>query len=96
MKIAFNRRRIETVCIVISFLLLVLLTLLGILAVADSIFNWDILPPNIEKVMTLFMMAIAMVIGTSFLISLMVNFSLISLSLEKLADKFEKNSGDEE
>lgn len=95
MKISFNRRRIETVCIAISFLLVVLITFLGIVAMADSIFNWDILPPNIENIMSLFMIAIAMVIGASFLISLMINFSLISLSLERFADNFEKHVNNE-
>tara|TARA_A100000171_G_C2094788_1_gene126461 strand:- start:636 stop:926 length:291 start_codon:yes stop_codon:yes gene_type:complete len=87
MKINFNRRRIETICIFLSFILVILLVIFGILSVADELFNWDILSEKLENVAILLMSATGMVIGATFLISLMVNFSLISLSLEKIADK---------
>ena len=90
MNINFNRRKIESICILLSFTLVIIITILGILATADEIFNWDLLPPNIENVMVLLLTSIAMVIGASFVISLMINFSIISISLEKFADKFEK------
>ncbi|UZR94197.1 hypothetical protein [Chondrinema litorale] len=90
MNINFNRRKIESICILLSFTLVIIITILGILATADEIFNWDLLPPNIENVMVLLLTSIAMVIGASFIISLMINFSIISISLEKFADKFEK------
>jgi uncharacterized membrane protein YidH (DUF202 family) len=90
MKIDFNRRKIETICIFLSFLLVCLLALFGVLAVADGIFNWDILTKNMENVVTLIMIATGIIIGATFLISLMVNFSLISISIEKIAEKYEK------
>ena len=90
MKINFNRRKIETICIFLSFLFVCLLALFGVLAVADGIFNWDILTKNMENVITLIMVATGIIIGATFLISLMVNFSLISISIEKIAEKYEK------
>jgi|GEM_PF-1022098 len=90
MNMNFNRRKIETVCILLSFSLVVLLTFLGILATADEIFNWDILPENIEKIMILLFSSIRMVIGASFVLSLMINFSIISISLELFSENFKK------
>jgi uncharacterized membrane protein YidH (DUF202 family) len=87
MKINFNRRKIESICIFLSFVLVILLVIFGILSVADELFNWDILSEKLENVAILLMSATGMVIGATFLISLMVNFSLISLSLEKIAEK---------
>ena len=90
MNIKFNRRKIETICILLSFTLVIIITVLGILAFADEIFRWDILPINMERIMALLFASIAMVIGASFVISLMINFSLISISLEKFSENFEK------
>lgn len=91
MKINFNRRKIESICIFLSFILIILLVIFGILSVADELFNWDILSDKLENIAILLMSATGMVIGASFLISLMVNFSLISLSLEKIANKLNSN-----
>lgn len=96
MKISFNRRKIETICIFLSFILVILLVIFGILSVADQIFSWDILTENMENVAILFMSATGIIIGATFLISLMVNFSLISISLEKIAEKFFTNSKKDE
>ena len=90
MKINFNRRRIETICIFLSFVLVCLLALFGVLAIADGVFDWDILTKDLEKIAILIMGATGVIIGATFLISLMVNFSLISISIEKIADKYEK------
>lgn len=87
MKIEFNRRRIESICIFLSFILVVLLVIFGILAIADELFAWDILSKNLENIAILIMSATGIIIGATFLISLMVNFSLISISMEKMADR---------
>jgi hypothetical protein len=86
MKINFNRRKIERICIMISFVLVIILTTLGIFAIADGIFYWDLFPKGIEKVITLFMWASGVIIFATFLISLMVNLSLISSGVEKIAE----------
>jgi len=87
MIINFNRRKIETYCLLIAFVLVVILTLSSIFAVADQIFNWDILPKNIENIVFLFMWASGFIFIATFLISLMTNLSIISLSIEKISDK---------
>lgn len=88
MKIFFNRRKIETICIFLSFILVILLVIFGILAIADGLFSWDILSEDFENIAILLMSATGIIIVATFLISLMVNFSLISISLEKIAEKF--------
>ena len=81
MKISFNRRKIETFCILIVFVLVIVLAVLAIFAVADGIFAWDILTDRIEKVAVLLMSVFGIIIVAAFLISLMANLSLISLVL---------------
>ena len=96
MKIKFNRRKIETICIFLSFVLVILLVIFGILSIADELFSWDILTNRLEKVAFLLMSATGITVGATFLISLMVNFSLISISLEKIAEKFNPNNKENE
>lgn len=89
MKLKFDRRKIESFCIVLSFALVLFITFLGILAITDETLGWDILPENMEKIMILIMSSVGMVLGATFLISIMTNFSIISLSMERIADKIE-------
>ena len=86
MEIHLNRRKIETICIFLSFVLIILLAIFGILAIADTLFSWDILTDKLENIAALLMSAAGIIIGASFLLSLMVNFSIISISMEKIAD----------
>ncbi|MFK5982149.1 MAG: hypothetical protein QM499_04470 [Flavobacteriaceae bacterium] len=90
MIIKFNRRKIETYCLLIAFVLVIILTLSSIFAIADQIFNWDILPENIENIVFLFMWASGLILIATFLISLMTNLSIISLSVEKISGKNSK------
>ena len=94
MKISFNRRKIETFCILIVFVLVIVLAVLAIFAVADGIFAWDILTNRIEKVAVLLMSVFGIIIVAAFLISLMANLSLISLSFERIADSLTKDKKD--
>ena len=94
MTIKIDRRKIESICIFISLTLVVILAFLGILALADGILNWDILPPKLEKIAFLFMGICAIVILASFLICLMVNFSLLAINLEKIANKICSNENE--
>ncbi len=92
MEIKFNRRKIETICIILSFVLVILLVLFGILSIADELFSWNLFSEKIEKIAILLMSSTGIIIMATFLLSLMVNFSLISISLEKIAEKFNSNN----
>jgi TRAP-type C4-dicarboxylate transport system permease small subunit len=69
-----------------------LLVFFAILAIADEIFAWDLLSDNLEKIATLFLSSIGITVGATFLMSLMINFSLISISIEKIAEKKTKSN----
>ena len=95
MNIQFNRRKIETFfCILIVFILIIVLAVLAIFAVADGIFAWDILTGRMEKVAMLFMSVLGIIIVAAFLINLMTNLSLISISFERIAENLTKNKND--
>ncbi len=87
MVVKINRRKIESYCLITSFLLVVVLTISSIFAVADQIFNWDIFPKNIENIVFLLMWSSGFILIATFLISLMTNLSIISLSIEKISKK---------
>ncbi len=93
MEINFNRRKIESIYILLCFVLIVLLVIFAILAIADEIFAWDLLSDNLERIARLFLSSIGITIGATFLMSLMINFSLISISIEKIEgdDKSKSN-----
>lgn len=95
MKIKINQRKIVNQCTLLCYFLIILIVVLLILLFADEIFNWDILPNFAEKVGAFFLGACSLVIVASFLIALMVNMSIISASLEDIADSKRKEAGDE-
>jgi hypothetical protein len=84
MKLAINKRKIETICILVSIILIILMMLLGIISIADSIFKWDILSPNLQKVALLIMYSFGLIIAGCFLLNLMINISIISNSIENI------------
>ena len=90
MKISFDKKKIETVCIVLTFLLIVTITILCILAAADGIFNWDIFTEFMGNVGILVMSAMGMIIAACFVIHIMVTLSMISSNIERIADKIEQ------
>jgi len=75
--------------------LVIVLSILAIFAIADGIFSWDILSANIEKIAILIMSASGVIIVAAFLISLMANISMISLNIEKIADKILNQNQDD-
>jgi uncharacterized membrane protein YpjA len=96
MKINFNRRKVESISIFSSLVLILTLVFFGVFAVADNLFSWDILSENLEKIAILLLSATGMVIAATFLISLVINFSIISISLEKISSKIELKPSEDE
>ena len=90
MKLKFDNRKIADTCTFIAYCLIILMSALGIVAVADLLFGWDILSGNIEKLAYLIMFTSMIIILGAFLISLMVNMNIISHGVENIAK--EKNS----
>lgn len=95
MKLKFDNRKIADNCTFIAYSLIIIITILGIIAIADIIFRWDILSGNAEKLAYLIIWSsVAIIIGT-FLISLMVNMNIISNSIEEIAKRTNSIKNDE-
>ena len=86
MKLNFNNRKIADNCTFIAYSLLLVICVLGIIAIADVIFHWDILSGNAQRLAYLIIWASIVIIVSTFLISLMVNLNIISNSIENIAD----------
>ena len=96
MKIRFNNRKIANNCTFIAYCLLIIICFLGIIAIADAIFRWDLLSGNAQRLAYLFLWASVVVIVSTFLISLMVNLNIMSNSLESIADKLNPKTNEDE
>jgi hypothetical protein len=87
MKINFGRRAIETICTFLAYYLLLISLFVWLFYQADNLFNWDILSENIERIIErLLLPSVAGIIFFAITISVLINFSLISINIEKIAD----------
>ena len=87
MKVKFDKRKIADTCTYLAFVLILVIIFFAILAISDAIFGWNILSQQIQRLAYLLIWSCAVVILGTFVISLMVNLSIISHSIEKLAEK---------
>ena len=92
MTIRFPRRKIETTCIALSFGLTIVLAFFIILLMADEILDWDIFTRNMENVLGMIIASFGVVLGACFLIVLMVNMSIASISMERVAGALEERN----
>ena len=99
MKLQFRRRKVEIICTYTFYVLMIAMAVLFILYRADAVFNWNIMSPNVQRyVESLFIPAIVFFIVGAFVLSFIINISLISSNLERIADSLEekKNKDDED
>lgn len=82
-----NRRRLESAATYLAIILLGLLLLTCIAAVADGIFDWDVLPPLLDKVAILLMTSIALLLGGCVLVSVLLNLSIAAQKLSVIAER---------
>jgi|JI10StandDraft_1071094.scaffolds.fasta_scaffold09877_5 hypothetical protein len=90
----FPRRKIETACIALSFGLTAVLAVFIILLMADNILDWDIFSRTVERVLGMIIASVGVVLGACFLIVLMVNMSITSISIERMAGAMEDRNPD--
>lgn len=81
---SMDRRRIEQITASLAVSLLFIMTVGAILAIANTMFNWDIFPPNVEKVLWFFLASLLAIIISSVLVNVMINLSIIALNSERL------------
>ncbi|MBK6884387.1 MAG: hypothetical protein IPH05_15885 [Flavobacteriales bacterium] len=94
MTIRFPRRKIETACIALSFGLTAVLSVFIILLMADKILDWDIFSRMVERVLGMIIACVGVVLGACFLIVLMVNMRISSISMERMAGAMEDRNAD--
>ena len=80
-----DRTKTEALATFLATVALGLLAWLGILASADGIFTWDILPPLLDKVAVLVIVSLCIILGASVLLSIMLNISIIARRLSAIA-----------
>ena len=86
MKIKFSKRQVEIVCTYIAYVLLLLSLALWIFYQADRTFDWDILPSGAQQIIEEFIIpSIGGIVLITFVISILLNISLASVSIEKIA-----------
>ncbi len=83
-----DRRKIEQFTASIAVMLLFTITAFFILFIADQIFEWDIFTPAVEKVLGFVMASGVVIIITSILVNVMINFSIIAINFDMLVEKF--------
>lgn len=73
-----DKRRIERLTASLAVTLLFVNTIGAILAAANTFFNWDIFPPEIEKVIWFIFVSFLAIIISSVLVNIMINVSIIA------------------
>jgi hypothetical protein len=91
-----DRRKIEAITASLAVILLFFITIGAILAIANSVFSWDIFPPAIEKVLWFILGSCIAIIFSSVLVNVMLNLGIIALNTDILVRKFKGSSKDEE
>lgn len=80
-----NRRTIEKLTASIAVLLLFFITLGVIFTIADTTFNWDIFPPDVEKFLYFILGSCVAIIVSSVLVNVMINLSIIAINSDAIA-----------
>lgn len=76
--IKIGRNGLEKMTASLAVILLTLMVFVVTLAMSNTIFNWDLFPPEIEKVGSVFMVSSALIIFSSVIINIMVNIGRIA------------------
>jgi hypothetical protein len=73
-----NRSQIDKLTTSLAVTLLTIMIFVVTLAAANSIFRWDLFPPEVEKAGSLFMVASFITIISSVIINIMINIGRIA------------------
>jgi hypothetical protein len=86
-----DRSRLEATATYLSVLVSAVLAVLGIVASADGIFRWDLLPPLLDKVAVLAMVALSILFATCVVLSIVLNVSIVAQKMAAIADRGERS-----
>jgi hypothetical protein len=88
-----SKTTVEQNTITITYILVLVMTVLCIFSVADAVLSWDIFSEPVERVLQLAMISFGIVIASCFLLNSMINFSLIKDNIEIIAQKMKIKKG---
>lgn len=77
-------RSVETYVTRLALVLLSLAAFLCILCLADILLSWDVFEPNLQKFAVLIVGAVFVLMLSTIAISIMLNLSLLSKSVERV------------
>ncbi len=78
-------KRVESFTISSALVTIVVLIFVTTFTVADTMFNWDIFPVEIQQFLAVFSVMCASIVAGAFLLNVMVNLSRIASSTEEIA-----------
>ena len=78
-----DRRKIEQTTASLAVSLLFFITIGAILFAADLFFNWDIFPPDVEKLLGFILVSMLTIIVSSVLVNIMLNLSIIAANKDE-------------
>lgn len=82
-----DRIKLEATTTYLSVVIVGTLTCLAIVATADGIFRWDLLPPLLDRIALLTIYSLLIVLAGCVLISLILNLSSIASHVATLAGR---------
>jgi hypothetical protein len=82
-----DKLKLERLTSSIAVTFLSILTVGGIILLADSIFGWDIFPPDLEKALAFIMVSLGFIIFSSVIVNIMLNVSIIASALREFIHK---------
>lgn len=85
-----NKTKLEQLTSSIAVTFLSFLTIGGIFLLADTIFRWDIFPPDVEKALSFIMLSLGFIIFSSVIVNIMLNVSIIASTLREIIHKHDK------
>ena len=81
-----NKLRLEQLTSSIAVTFLSILTAGGIILLADTIFGWNIFPPDVEKALSFIMLSLGFIIFSSVIVNIMLNIGIVASTLRELAN----------
>lgn len=82
-----NRTKLENAATYLAVVIVGALTCLAIVATADGLFRWDLLPPLLDRIALLTIYSLLIVLAGCVLSSVVLNVSLIASNVAALAER---------
>jgi hypothetical protein len=89
-----NRSRLESTATYLTIALLGVLLVLSVVAIADGMYEWDLLPPGLDKVATLALLMLGFVTAACAMASVVLNLGIIAQRLTEIARRDGSTGGE--